>query len=196
MAFQAGFNHYFSFYEGTTGLVTTDFTVDYFQVSVNSGPLQDVDAGTLASLQIVEVGGGYYYAHYHPTSAGFYFIAISRGSFHGTDAEDISDADFVSNLTQNTGGPNALRPTLPSFLTAGGRKPHITEYILMVFSSDDWDVGRTKNADAIAMTKLDEDGNWLTSPLPVSPGTYHIVVRNNFGMNKVIKAYLQVGEDV
>lgn len=189
MAFQAGNYHYFGFYVGTTGLTTVDFTIDVFTVDGVA-----VDAPTLASFEVIEVSGGYYYAKYLPSKAGFYFIGIHRLALHFADSEDISESEFVVNLTQNTGGANALRPAPFKFLSAGGNSPTLAEYLLMVFQSEDWDVGRKANTFAVAMTKLDVNGNWLTSPLVVSPGTYHIIIRNNFGATKVIKPNLEVGE--
>lgn len=189
MAFQAKSYHYFSFHS-VAGLATIDFTVDVFTIDGVA-----VDIPTSDSLEIVEVESGYYYGKYLPSKAGFYFIGLSNvaNSLYVTDAEDIEAADFAVNLTQDTGGTNALRPQPVSLAK---KAPGLDEYLLMVFSSDDWDVGRTTNTYAIATTRLDVHGNWLSAPLVVSPGTYHIIIRNNFGLTRVIKPSLEVGGDL
>lgn len=191
MAFQAGNYHYFAFYGVVNGLTVLDFTVLVFTVDGVT-----VDTATSDSLDVIGVGSGFYYAKYLPSKAGFYYLALSNVA-HGikvADAEDIEASEFVVNLTQDTGGTNALRPIAFKFLSAGGSIPGLDEYLLMIFQSDDWKVGRTQNSFAVAMTRLDIHGNWLTSPLVVSPGTYHVIIRNNFGVTRVIKSNLDVGD--
>jgi hypothetical protein len=190
MAFQAGSWYYFGFYATATGLTTSNFTVDKF---TKDGVT--VDTNTSTSLIIVEIGSGYYYAKYVPASSGLYVLALSNiaNSLHHVDVADIQSAPNVSNLNQDTGGVNALKPAVPDVRITGLRfQPIISEYILMVFQSSDWQVGRVDNTYAVAMTQLDKNGNWLTTPLPVLPGTYHIIIRNNFGTTKVIRAFLEV----
>lgn len=185
MAFQAGSNHYVGFYVGQTGLVTSDFTVDVFTVN---GSL--VDVATSSSLAMAEVGGGYYFATYIPSTAGRYFLGFTYLTFHIADCEEMLDSPAVVELTQNTGGTNALRPTLPK--TSGAVGTTLSQYLLMVFQASDWKVGRTDNSFAFAITQLDDSGNWLSSPLAVSPGTYTILIRNNSGLTMVIQPNLEV----
>jgi hypothetical protein len=189
MAFQAQSNHYFGFYLGTLGKTTVDFTVDVFTIDDAS-----VDTPTLSSFEVVEMGSGYYYASYLPTKAGRYFLGFHCSTQFFADCEDISAADFVVKLSQDTGGSNQLRPSLPmSKFLVGLQKPgDLSEYLLMVFQSDDWNVGRTQNTYAVAMTRLDASGNWLTTPLMLSPDTYHIIIRNNYGNTMVVAANLDL----
>lgn len=94
---------------------------------------------------------------------------------------DVYDVSVI-NLTQNYGGTNALLPL-------GG---DLSSYILMIFNSSDWEVGNCDNTYAIAMTELDDSGNWQVSPLSIVPGTYHLIIRNNFGITTVFRPYLSV----
>jgi len=96
------------------------------------------------------------------------------------------------NLTQDTGGTGALVPTLPIPFSSGPPAVDLSQYLLMVFQSSDWDVGRIDNTYALGITELDVAGNWITSPIYVISGTYHVIIRNNYGTTKVIKAYLGV----
>lgn len=181
-----GQNHYVPFYGISTALGTSDFTVDVF--FRDFGP---VDDATRTSLSITEIVTGYYIATYIPTQPGFYYLGISNtpNNLHITEGVDIEEGESVVNLTQDTSGSSVLRPSLPKVKNSG---LDLTEYLLMVFESSDWDVGRTDPMFAVASTELDAVGNWLATPLVVSPGTYHIVIQNNFGVVQVIKAHLVV----
>lgn len=165
----AGQPHYEPFYTGATGRTIANFQVKVFTIN-----FQPVDAATSSSLQITEVGNGYYYATYTPSAAGFYYL----GLFDTTDSvavakgADILAADAVSNVTQNTGGTNALQVTQVS-------DPQ--DFLLFLFNASDWQVGNTNPQFAVASTQLDSGGNWLSQPLVVTPGTYVVVIQNNFG---------------
>lgn len=185
MAFQAGSNHYIGFYVGSTGLITSSFTVNAFTVNGSA-----VSSATLASLKITEVGGGYYYATYVPSVSGTYFLGLSNGSFHLADCEDMMALNIV-NLSQDTGGTNALQPSLPTVNGAVGTT--LSQYLLMVFQSSDWNVGRTDTSYAVGITQLDDSGNWLSTPIAVSPGqSYTVLIRNNAGLTMVIQPNLEV----
>lgn len=183
---QAGAFHYVGFFVGVSGLTTTDFVVDVFTKDGTS-----VDAPTLASLEVIEVGVGYYYAKYLPSSSGLYYLGISNSDnfINVGNAVAITEADSYVYLTQDTGGTNALRPTLPFNKFNPGT---ISDYVLLVYLSSDWRVGRNANIHAVAVTQLDHGGNWLSSPLTVQHDTYHIVIKNNDGVSRVIKANLEV----
>ena len=170
-----------------TGLGTSSFTVDIFTIDGTA----ITDATVLASVSVVNTSGAYYYASYTPKAKGFYYFGISNAA-HGiyvADACDIDEANYVL-LTQDTPTVGALKPTLP--VTLPWQKTGFEQYLLMVIASSDWDVGRKTPNFAHAMTQLDSEGNWLAAPLVIVPGTYHVVIRNNFGVEKVIKAYLEV----
>jgi hypothetical protein len=183
-----GSNHYIAFYgAGASGLTTSSFTIIYFTrdgSTINS----ITDPVTFHSFSIVSVGGGYYYAKYTPSQGGFYYLAFSCAA-HSIFIADAADIDELSviNLSQDTSGTNALKP-----ITVPGDSTPLNEYILMIFQSSDWQVGRIDNTYAVAMTQLDDQGNWLTTPLAVSPGTYHLVIKNNYGTTQVFKPFLEV----
>jgi hypothetical protein len=61
-----------------------------------------------------------------------------------------------------------------------------------VYNSSDWTSGNTGTFYALDSTQLDSSGNWLTTPIYVIPGTYHIVIRDSTGAVTVLKPYLQV----
>lgn len=200
MSAQVGSPYYVAFSVETTpgwgggslgsGLTLSNFTVNVFTVNGVS-----VDAITRNSLAVVDVGGGYYYATYIPSTIGTYFLGLSiPPSFYvadcveiGTDVSDVS----ITYLTQNTGGVNALRPKLPSVGAAVGTI--LSQYLLMVFPYNDWIIGNTGNSYAIGTTQLDDNGNWIISPIAVSPQqSYTIAIRNNAGLTTVIKPNLEV----
>ncbi len=181
MATQAGSLYYIAFYAGVGGLVTSDFDIIIF---TNNGTA--VDSNTRSSLAIVEVGFGFYYVRYNPSSAGLYYLGLSNvaNAINIANSVDIKEATFAVNLTQDTGGVDNLKPNFVGIT--------LSEYLLMVFDSGDWQVGRTDNTYAAAMTGLDDEGNWLATPLVISPGTYHIIIRNNFGSTISIATFLEV----
>lgn len=186
MSFQVGNNHYIGFYIETSGLTLSNFNVDIF---TNDGIT--VDSVTNASLNIVEMGDGYYYATYTPSSPGTYYLGLSYMGQHIVDCEDIIASPSVINITQDTGGTNALRPILPTSNAAIGTT--LSQYLLMIFRSSDWKVGRTNVFYAVGVTQLDDSGNWLHTPITVSPGqSYTVLIQNNAGITKVIQPNLEV----
>lgn len=194
MAFVANSSHQIAFYQvsGTTGLTTSAFNIDFFTFNGDN-----VDATVLATFTITEMGEGYYYATYVPDAAGFYILAFSDslGTFVA-DACDIDEANFV-NLTQDYPTHNNLKPKLPNTvsLSQGAAKDQqqtLQQYLLMLFNSSDWAVGRTSSDWAVASTELDDQGNWQVTPITVSPGTYHVVIRNNFNVTYVFKPNFEV----
>jgi hypothetical protein len=188
MAFLANSNHYISFSSTITGLSTSSFTIVHFSKDDVA-----VDTATRNSFKVKEVLPGYYYATYIPTEAGFYYLAFRDTGTSTIQITDAADIDIISvvDLTQDTTGVDALKPSLPDVIKEF-QGTDLSEYILMVFQSADWQVGRTDNIYAVAMTQLDETGNWLTTPLSISPDTYHLIIRNSFGVTKVFKAFLEV----
>lgn len=101
----------------------------------------------------------------------------------------IDQENAVVNLTQNTGGTNALSPigVLPSAFMATFQP---LDNLLMIFKSSDWQVGRISSSFAVATTQLDSNNNWVSTPLVVLPNIYHVIVRSNSGVTCVIKAFL------
>lgn len=173
--------HSIPFYGGVVGLTISNFSIDIFTVDGNT-----VDTSTRASLVIQPIGfTGYYLAQYTPTIPGFYCLAIFNAAhtIRVINGVDIDQALSYVNLTQDTGGVGALVPSNIS---------DIEQYLLMVFLSTDWQVGRTDPSYAVASTGLDNQGNWLSTPLIIQHGTYNVVVQNNSGIIVVIKAFLEV----
>lgn len=189
MAFAASSPHQVAFFvSGGIGLTLASFHVDIFTCNNVI-----VDSKVSSSLQVVELGSGYYYAIYTPDKAGFYILALSNiaHSFHVIDSADIDEANYVF-LTKDTPTTNALKPTLPNTESNPASAGSLDLYLLLVFQSSDWQVGRQTSDWAVTSSGLDSSGNWISTPLVVAPGTYHIVIRNNLGTTKVIKAFLEV----
>lgn len=164
---------------GLTGLTLLGFIIRFF--TVDGLP---VDTTTQGSLALEELGFGYYQLSYVPSVIGYHLLIAHNAAhnFDVIDGVDITDAKSYLNLTQDTGGFDNLQPT---------SIPNISSYLLMVFLSSDWQVGRTDPTFAVASTGLDANGNWLATPLVIQHGTYHIVVRSNTS-TVVIKPFLEV----
>lgn len=183
---QANDIHYFAFYGHVTGLILSNFVIDRF---TKDGFV--VDSTTSSTLALVEVGVGYYYIKYIPSSAGIYVLALSNvaHSINEVDIIEIEGADEAIELTQNTGGVDNLKPNITSKFY-----PDINyaDFLLMIFDSVDWQVGRTDDDFAIGTSELDSLGNWVEDSIIVSPGTYHILIRDNIDTTFVIKPFFTV----
>lgn len=186
MAYRVGRTHFVPFRVGTvaspvTGLTLGSFVVVFTRDNVNI-------TGASQGLAVVVNGSGRYCATYTPTDPGFYYLELYNvaNTTLITDKVEIdtpqtaSDVDNVINLTQDFGGVGALKPIIED----------VADYTLMVFYSQDWQVGKTDNGFALASTALDSGGNWLTTPLAVTPDTYHIVLKNDNGDMVVLRAFL------
>lgn len=93
----AGIPYDFGFYAGATGLIKSDFAVDVFTIDGAA-----VDADTLASLTVTEVGLGYYIATYTPSVSGRYVLALTGGSDSGSGTFDIDDGTFTDPSSEFT----------------------------------------------------------------------------------------------
>ena len=139
-------------------------------------------------LSLVNNGGGSYCLSYTPSAVGrdVIYIDDNVNDLHYCDIETISvsgdGSSTAVSLTQNTPTPNALQVTVPN----------ASSYTLYVYNSSDWTGGNTDTFYALDSTQLDSSGNWLTTPIYVIPGTYHIVIRNGAGAVQVLMAYLTV----
>lgn len=142
------------------------------------------------SLTLVNKGDGRYILEYTPSAAGHDYLDIydPGTDLRNIDAEDVDDAttffDLTNNvsLTQDFGGTGALKPVITN--------PQL--YTLYVFPSQAWQTGQTDQSNAVAATNLDSQGNWLTTPLTVNHGTYHIVLVGSSGDTHVIRSFLTV----
>lgn len=184
MAYRVGRTHYVDFKvidisnNPVTTLILSDFTI-YFT--------RDGIACT-DPLTFINVGGGRYRITYSPTGAGFYFLDIYNfvNDVRVIDSEEIDtpetffDEHATVDLTQDFGGVGRLKPTISSPDT----------YTLYVFQSQRWQTGLNDPGYADASTNLDSLGNWITTPLTVMHGTYHIVLLNGGGDVLVIAAFL------
>lgn len=169
--------HHVPFY-ATPGLELSSFTVN---ISVTNGTLtQPASSAVLNSLSLVYIGNGFYQFEYTPDVIGYYLMTASAGTVNVVGGVDIDASDSYVLLTQTT--PPGLVPNV-----VGPQN-----YILMVFLSSDWQVGRYNPLYAVASTQLDSQGNWLSTPLTVQHGIYHVVVQANDGTQVVIAAFLEV----
>lgn len=186
MALRVGRTHYVPFRVGTvaapiTGLNLVSFVIVFTRDNVNI-------TGASQALAVVSNGTGQYCATYTPTAAGFYHLELYNiaNTTLITDNVEIdtpqtaADVDDFVALTQDFGGVGALKPTVDN----------ADAFTLMVFLSQDWQVGKTDNSFAIQMTPLDTNGNWLTTPLSVNHSTYHIVIKDTVGDVVVIRPFL------
>ena len=164
-----------------TSVPVTTCTLDSFTITFTRDGVACTDP-----LSLVNNGAGSYCLQYTPSAAGRDVINIDDAvnDLHYCDIETIS-ADLSSDailLTQNTPTANALKVTASS----------PSSYTLYVYNSSDWASGNTDTFYALDSTQLDSYGNWLTTPIYVIPGTYHIVIRDNTGTVTVLMPYLQV----
>jgi hypothetical protein len=140
-------------------------------------------------LTLLELGAGRYTIRYTPSAAGHDFIEIdyAAAGFTLLSSEDIISSvtllggSSAISLTQNTPTANALKVT---------SVPDPANWTLYLYHSSDWQTGNTETYQAVASTQLEASGNWLFTPLSVTSGTYHVVIRNGAGAVQVIKAYL------
>jgi len=165
--------------------------VDFFTVT-NGNSTVEVSSAVKNSVKLVFIGVSpttaryYYQFEYTPDVPGYYLFSASSGLAltFVIDGVDIDSEDSYVLLTQ--GGTQAT----PVDLVPNVKGPQ--NYILMVFLSSDWQVGRYSPLYAVASTQLDPQGNWLSTPLTVQHGTYHVVVQANDGTQVVIAAFLEV----
>lgn len=141
-------------------------------------------------LTLVNKGSGLYILEYTPSANGHDYIELydAADDIRHIDSEDVDDAttffDITSSvlLTQDFGSVGALKPVIAN--------PQ--NYTLYVFVSQAWQTGQTDPGNAVAATNLDTSGNWITSPLSVNHGTYHIVLIGSAGDTHVIRTFLTV----
>jgi hypothetical protein len=141
-------------------------------------------------LTLVNKGNGLYILEYTPSAPGHDYIDIydATDDLRNIDAEDVDDVttffDITTSiaLTQDFGGTGVLKPVITN--------PQ--DYTLYVFPSQVWQTGQTDPVNSLAATGLDTLGNWLTSPLSVNHGTYHIVLIGQVGDTHVIRTFLPV----
>lgn len=188
MAYVVGREHFINFRiidinsVPVDGLSLTDFvsffTVDDLSISTST-----------VGLAIVGQGNGQYVATYVPNAPGYYYLSLynTANDVRILDAQEIDDSSTLAGgsnvvlLNQDFGGVGALKPTVTN--------PQL--YVLLVYNSSDWAAGRQSTTYSIGMTGLDINGNWLTTPITVVHGTYHIVIMSNT-VTTVIMPYLEV----
>lgn len=186
MALRVGRTHYIPFRVGTVaaptaGLNLTSFVVVFTRDNVNITAISQ-------ALAVVNNGLGRYCATYVPTDPGFYYLELYNvssttlitNSVEIDTALTAADVDNFVSLTQDFGGVGALKPNVPN----------VADYILSIFYSKDWQVGRTDSSYSVASTTLDAGGNWLSTPLAVTHDTYHVVLQNMDGESIVIRPFL------
>ena len=143
------------------------------------------------SMSLTEVGNGRYYIKYTPSAEGHDYVEVDYALAGLTFAfpEDIVSSASIL-------GPSNIVSLTDAYLSDNSLK--ITSvsdpqnWTLYVYDSAGWQQGSTETYDAVASTTLNSDGSWVTTPLSVSPGTYHFVIRNQSGSVVVIRANAQV----
>jgi hypothetical protein len=163
----------------------TTYTLSNFTITFTRNGVACTDA-----LALVNNGGGSYCLEYTPSIAGRDVINIDDNvnDLHYCDIEDITadggsdSTSTVLSITQNTGGANALQVTAASPMS----------YTLYVYNSSDWQTGNTDTSAAVGYTQLDSSGNWLTTPIYLTSGTYHVIIRDGAGAVTVLQAFLSV----
>lgn len=136
------------------------------------------------TLTLTHQGSGLYYLQYTPTAAGRDVIQIddNTNDLHYTDVAVIDPGSDVVAITQNTPTTDALKVTAAN----------PADYTLYVYDSNDWVTGNSETYSALGSTQIDASGNWVSSPIYLTPGTYHIVIRTLHRGVTVIKPFLQV----
>jgi hypothetical protein len=174
MAYVTNREH-FIFFTATTGLQAGNFTTVI---------LIDAASATV-SLTFTEVQTGLYCCSYTPTIPGFYYVSISHnGSVVATDTVEI-DVATTSNtvgLTQDYGYVGRFK--IPT--------SNPTNTKIVIFNSTDWLVGNISSAYLVGATSVDSSGNWLTTPIYVPHGTYHVVQTIANTTTKVLAAFMVV----
>jgi hypothetical protein len=163
-----------------TGLTLANFTVIFTRDNVACAD----------ALNLVDNGTGHYVLEYTPSVVGHDYIELYNvtNDVRPSDAEDIIDVAGSSgltpntvNLTQDTGSIGRYKITFANPQT----------YSVYVFNSQDWQSGLTSSANALVGTTIDTFGNWVSTPLVVLHGTYHIVAISS-STSIVLSAFLQV----
>jgi hypothetical protein len=190
MSYVIGRTHYVDFRvvdlqsNPIAGLHLSDFVVVFTRDNVTTGE----------TLTLTDLGGGRYSATYLPANAGFYYLELYHvaSDIRVIDEQEIDaagsggsggESSSSVSLSQDYGGIGALRPVFSN--------PQ--NYVLYIFRSQDWQNGHMDSSYAVTLTELDSSGNWLSSPLLVIPGTYHVVcINSSIGDTRVIRAFLEV----
>lgn len=167
------------------GVPITNRVISAFNIYFTRNMVACTDA-----LTMHEIGNGLYVLTYMPSTEGHDFLQVvdSVTNTRFTNTEEIYDTaslfgtSAVISLTQDTGGIGSLKPTAPD----------PTNWTLYIYNSSDWQNGNTSTASALGSSQLDSNNNWLTSPIDVTHGTYHIVIRNLSGSVTVIRAFLEI----
>lgn len=161
-----------------TGAQLADFTVLFLR---NDQPCAD-------GLVLTDKGSGLYLLTYTPSAPGTDYLVLYHAA---TDirVEEIDDTDDEASffgqgetvtLTENYGTPGALKVV--------AQNPQ--DYTLYVFSSTDWQAGRTEPVYALGSAAVLATGNWDGS-IVLLAGTYHVVATNGTEV-KVLAAFLKV----
>jgi len=129
------------------------------------------------NLSLKDYGDGRYSIYYTPSTPGHDYVQIFDQPTGLTiiDTEDIVPADFATGgtfamvtLNQNYGGTNNLQVSVAD----------PTDYTLYIFRVEDWNQNQRSPSNAVGLSALDSNGNWLTS-VQVVPGYYNIVIQSS-----------------
>ncbi len=161
-----------------TGLTQGDFSIIFRRDNADcSDP-----------LSFLNYGDGSYTFFYTPTAPGHDYLDLYNAA---NDIRTLYTEDIVSPRSI-IGGSDAV--TVDQNYTGAGNlevtQPDPISWVLLIFASTDWDLGNRADADAIGLTTVDSLGNWI-NPITVTPGRYHIVVRNPPTV-VIMKAYFEI----
>jgi hypothetical protein len=183
MAYRVNREH-FVFFRTVTGLTLSNFVSTFL---VDTVP---VTTCTLSLVELTSVAAGLYVCSYTPVDPGFYFLQLvnTANSVNVIDTVEIDTTDTFFGtdslvlLTQDYGYPNRFKvPTTT---------PSTTK--ICIYKSTDWVSGNTSGSYLVSSTSVDSSGNWITTPISVNHGTYHIVQTIANKTTKVLAAFLVV----
>lgn len=174
--------------------------VNFTIVDLNSNPVTGLTIGNFQlvfyrnrslcvdPLTLTESGSGRYIVSYQPSGPGHDHLELYNiaNDIRIVDEEDlVSQADIVG-----AGNVTAIDQNYPSagFLQITVSNPET--WMLLIFTSEDWDLQNRNDANAFGITSIASNGNWV-NPINVPTGRYHIVIRKNNLLN-VIKTYMEI----
>ena len=161
-----------------TGLGLGNFQVTFFRNNV----------ACVDPLHLTELGSGRYSVTYQPSGPGHDYLELYSlaNDIRIVDEEDlVSQADIVG-----AGNVTSVDQNYPSagYLQVLAANPET--WTLLVFTSQDWDLQNRADANALGITSVATNGNWI-NPINVPTGRYHIVIRRGNVLN-VMKAYMEI----
>ena len=139
------------------------------------------------ALSLIDCGAGRYILNYIPSAVGHDYLEL----YDANDGVRIVDSEDVMIDPEQTG----VIQFVESWASPNQFQLQVAEpqsYTLAVIESSVWQAGTPNLLSAVASTQLDADGNWITSPLTILPGVYHIAAFGPTGQVVVLAAFLML----